>query len=379
MTVVAVIFWVSVGVLVYTQLGYPLLLALLARVLPAAAPPAPRSTAPRVSLIVAARNEESVIGVKVANALALDWPRDKLELIVCADGCTDATVARAREAGADVVLDLARCGKIPALDAGVAASHGELLVFSDANVSLEPDALARLADAFADPKVGYACGQVRFVQAAEGSGADNQEGLYWRYEMAVRTLESRLRSVTAGNGGIHAARRDAYVVIDPRMDHDIYLPFHMVKQGLRAVYVPEALGVEKMVPSIGGEFSRKRRFMSHVWITVLRGGMLSPRGYGPVYGLEILSHRVLRYSAPALHLIAFATNAALLGQGPVYIACFAAQLALLAAAALAGVLRIGPLLAARYYVAMNAAIALGLLDFLTRETPTWWEAPEGTR
>lgn len=379
MTAVEVIFWASAGLLVYAQLGYPLVLLALARLTPDAPRTAGVASPPTVSLIVAAHNEESVIAAKVANALTLDWPRDRLEVIVCADGCSDATAARAREAGADVVLDLDRRGKIPALDAGVAAASGELLVFSDANVALERDSLARLAEAFADPKVGYACGQVRFVQAGEGPRADNQEGLYWRYEMAVRTLESRVRSVTAGNGGIHATRRAAYIVIDPRMDHDIYLPFHMVKQGHRAVYVPEALAVEKMVPSIGGEFSRKRRFMSHVWVTVLRGGMLSPAGYGLRYSLMILSHRVLRYGASALHLIAFVTNALLLGRGAVYDVCFGLQLALLLAALLAGALRLRPLRVARYYVAMNAAITLGLWDYLTRETPTWWEAPEGTR
>jgi len=374
-----VIFWASVGLLVYTQFGYPLVLLALARLTPKPAPSARRGGEPKVSLIVAAHNEQSVIAAKVANALALDWPRERLELIICADGCSDATVARAREAGADQVLDLERCGKIPALDAGVAVSVGELLVFSDSNVSLERDAIARLADAFADPSVGYACGQVVFVQAGAGPDADNQEGLYWRYEMAVRTLESRVRSVTAGNGGIQGARRDAYVVIDPRMDHDIFLPFHMVKHGLRAVYVPQARGVEKMVPSIEGEFARKRRFMVHVWVTVLRGGMLSPRGYGLRYSLMIASHRVLRYSSWALHIIALVTNAVLLGQGTVYIVCFALQLSLLGAAILAGAVRLRPLLVSRYYVAMNAAIALGLWDYLRRETPTWWEAPEGTR
>ena len=379
MTAVEVIFWASAGLLVYAQLGYPLVLLALARLTPDVPQTAGAASPPTVSLIVAAHNEESVIAAKVANALTLDWPRDRLEVIVCADGCSDATAARAREAGADVVLDLERRGKIPALDAGVAASSGELLVFSDANVALERAAIARLAEAFADPKVGYACGQVRFVQAGEGPRADNQEGLYWRYEMAVRTLESRVRSVTAGNGGIHATRRAAYLVIDPRMDHDIYLPFHMVKQGLRAVYVSEALAVEKMVPSIGGEFSRKRRFMSHVWVTVLRGGMLSPVGYGLRYSLMILSHRVLRYGASALHVIAFVTNALLLGRGAVYDVCFGLQLALLLAAALSGFARVRILRVARYYVAMNAAITLGLWDYLTRETPTWWEAPEGTR
>ena len=318
MTVLAAIFWTSLVLLVYTQLGYPLLLTVLALLVPARPEPAPGHEQPTVSLIVAAHDEEAVIAAKVANALALNWPRERLEVIVCADGCADATVARARAAGADKVLDLDRCGKIPALDAGVAASRGELLVFSDANVSLEADAVARLVAAFDDAAVGYVCGEVSFVQAGAGPGADNQEGLYWRYEMAVRSLESKLRSVTAGNGGIQATRRSTYVVIDPRMDHDICLPFTMVKRGWRAIYAPEARGLEKMVPSIDGEFARKRRFMAHVWTTMLAGGMLSPRGYGVLYSLMIFSHRVLRYSATELHLVALVTNIVLLGHGWVY-------------------------------------------------------------
>jgi cellulose synthase/poly-beta-1,6-N-acetylglucosamine synthase-like glycosyltransferase len=378
-SVLVVVFWVSVALLLYAQLGYPLLLWVLARLLPARPDPAPLREEPTVVLIVAAHNEGGVIGAKVANALALDWPRERLEVVVCADGCDDDTASRAREAGADRVLELERCGKIPALDAGVAASSGELLVFSDANVRLEPDALRELALAFADPAVGYACGQVQFVQAGVGRAADNQEGFYWRYEMALRSLESRLRSVTAGNGGIQATRRASYIVIDPRMDHDICFPFQMVKRGWLALYVPSARGVEKMVPSIGGEFARKRRFMSHVWTTVLRGGMLSPRGYGLRYSLMILSHRVLRYGATALHAIALITNALLLGRSWVYDACLVLQLGLLAAAALGGLVRARALLVARYYVAMNLASTLGLWDHLRRGTPLSWETPEGTR
>ena len=139
------------------------------------------------------------------------------------------------------------------------------------------------------------------MQAAHGADATNQEGLYWRYEMAVRSLESRLRSITAGNGAIYATRREAYIEVDPIMGHDLSFPFNMVKRGWRAVYVPAARAEEKMVPSIEGEFARKRRMMSHTWPIVLRGGMLSPRGYGLGYGLMILSHRILRYATPALH------------------------------------------------------------------------------
>jgi cellulose synthase/poly-beta-1,6-N-acetylglucosamine synthase-like glycosyltransferase len=375
---VAVVFWVSVGLLVYTQLGYPLILLAAARVAGVRRGSGEAAT-PSVSLIVAAHDEASVIEAKVANARALSWPSELLEIVVCSDGSSDDTAARARAAGADLVLELPRSGKVRTQDAGVEASRGSLLAFSDANSTWEHDALRELAGAFADPLVGYACGQMRFVQAADGPGADNQDGLYWRYEMAVRAAESRLRSVTAGNGGIYAVRRAAYLVVDERMGHDLSLPFNLVKRGWRATYAPAARASEKMVPTLDGEFARKRRMMSHAWPIVLRGGMLAPRGYGLRYGWMILSHRVLRYAAPAIHAVALGTNAALLGSGWVYIACFAAQLALIAGAMAGARIRARPLLLARYYVLMNAALAAGLWDYLRHGTPPGWDAPEGTR
>ena len=191
---------------------------------------------------------------------------------------------------------------------------------------------ARLVAPFADRRVGYVCGDVRFVNER----GTNQEGLYWRYEMALRVLESRLRSVTGGNGAIYATRREAYLVVDPIMGHDLSFPFNMVKRGWLAVYAPDARATEKMVPTIEGEFARKRRMMSHAWPIVLRGGMLSPRGYDPLYALMIVSHRVLRYATPFLHVIALATSIALIGHGWVYALAVALQLALLVAALLAG-------------------------------------------
>jgi hypothetical protein len=165
------------------------------------------------------------------------------------------------------------------------------------------------------------------------------------------------------------------------MGHDLSLPFNMVKRGLRAVYVPAAHASEKMVPSLAGEFARKRRMMSHTWPILLRGGMLSPRGYPPGYAVMIVSHRLLRYSTPALHALALAANVALLalGAGPLYIVTLVLQLTLLAAAALAGVLSVRPLLIARYYVLTTASPAAGLWDWLRHGTPASWEAAEGTR
>jgi glycosyltransferase involved in cell wall biosynthesis len=375
----AIVFWCCVGLLAYTQVGYGLLLAALVRLLRVPAPrsplPAIGATLPRVSVIVAAYAEEGVIAARVANLLALDYPRERLEVIVACDGSPDATAQRAREAGADLVLELPRGGKVRAQDAAVERARGEILAFSDANALWPPDALRALVSAFADPRVGYACGSVTLLEAA----GSNQEGLYWRYEMALRSHESRLRSITGGNGAIYATRRQSYLLVDPIMGHDLCFPFKMVKGGWRAVYVPAARSFEKAVPTIEGEFARKRRMMSHGWPIVVRGGMLSPRGYDPLYALMIVSHRLLRYLSPFLHLLALGANLALLGQGPLYVATLALQGALLAGALLAPLAPARALLIARYYVFTSASLVAGLWDWLARGTSAGWEPAEGTR
>ncbi|HUB35546.1 MAG TPA: glycosyltransferase [Solirubrobacteraceae bacterium] len=380
-TALEIVFWACAAAIVWTQLGYALTLGALVRLLPRPAA-LPAQAPPPLSLIVAAHDEQGVIGAKVADALALDYPRDLLQVIVACDGCEDATAARAREAGADLVLELPRGGKIRAQDAAVRAATAEIVAFSDANAFWEPAAARELVGAFADPRVGYACGQVRFTRAGGEDGqAPNQEGVYWRYELAVRGWESRLCSVTAGNGAIYATRRSSYIVVDPIMGHDLSLPFNVVKRGQRAVYVAGARASEKMVPSLAGEFARKRRMMSHTWPILLRGGMLSPRGYPPLYALMIFSHRLLRYCTPILHALALAANVALLalGAGTVYAVTLALQLALLAAALFAGALRVRPLLLARYYVLTTASPAAGLWDWLRHGTSASWEAAQGTR
>jgi hypothetical protein len=200
----------------------------------------------------------------------------------------------------------------------------------------------------------------------------------------VRALESSLRSITGGNGAIYATRRESYIVVDPVMGHDLSFPFNMVKRGWRAVYVPTAVAREKMVPSIEGEFARKRRMMSHTWPIVLRGGMLSPRGYGLFYGLMILSHRVLRYATPALHVVALVVNVVLVaeGAGLVLQIALGLQVAVIVASLLGGVgplRRVRILLIARHYVLSTTAVAIGLWDWLRHGTSAGWQAAEGTR
>ncbi|MGH2865384.1 MAG: glycosyltransferase [Solirubrobacteraceae bacterium] len=379
-----VVFWLCCALIVWTQLGYAAALALLARLFarPRSGPGErlhPSQPLPSLSLIVAAHDEQQVIAAKVHNALALDYPRELLEVIVACDGCRDDTASYARQAGADLVLELARGGKIRAQDAAVERSRGAIVAFSDANSLWEPDAARALVSAFEDSHVGYACGQVRFVQA--DPDGESQEGVYWRYEMAVRALESRLSSITAGNGAIYATRRSSYIVVDPIMGHDLSFPFNIVKRGQHAVYVPQARATEKMVPSIAGEFQRKRRMMSHTWPIVLRGGMLSPRGYPPGYALMILSHRILRYSSAGLHLLALAANIALLasGGGFPYNLTLCLQGLLLLAAALAGVIPFSLPRLARYYVLTTASLAAGLWDWLRHGTQAVWDVSEGTR
>jgi glycosyltransferase involved in cell wall biosynthesis len=385
MTTTKFSFWASAGLLVYTHVGYGLTLELLARRRRArgAAPAAGRETAelPTVSVIVAAYAEQEVIADRVANLRALDYPSERLEVIVACDGSPDATPQRARDAGADVVMELARGGKIRAQDAAVKRSSAQIVAFSDANVSWSRDALRELVRPFGDDRVGYVCGDVSFVNER----GTNQEGLYWRYEMALRRLESEVRSVTGGNGAIYATRRESYLVVDPIMGHDLSFPFNMVKRGWLALYAPGAHASEKMVPTIEGEFARKRRMMSHGWPILLRGGLLSPRGYDPVYALMIVSHRVLRYASPFLHLIALGTSLGLAlrgwgrGRGRVYTGAVALQATLLMATAAASAIPVRPLLIVRYYVFTTASLAAGLWDWLAHGTHAGWEPAEGTR
>jgi cellulose synthase/poly-beta-1,6-N-acetylglucosamine synthase-like glycosyltransferase len=376
MIALEIVFWTSVALLVHTHLGYPLALWVISRVRRGSSQPfAPPMDPPMVSLIIAAHDEEAVIERKVRNALELEYPRDRLELIVASDGSIDRTVELARSAGADLVLDLERGGKLAAQNAGAARARGELLAFSDANAFWETSALRRLVAPFGDPRVGYVCGQVRF-SADSGS---TEEGTYWRYEMAVRELESRLGGVTAGNGAIYAVRREAYLVLDPSRSHDLSFPFELTKGGWRAVYAPGALAEERMVPTIEGEFSRKRRMMSGLWDIVIRDGMLSPRGYGAMYAFEIYSHRVLRYATPLLHLIALGTNIALIGQGTVYRVTLAIQAAFLVCAGLGAVVPARPFRLAYYYLTVTASIAVGLWDRIRGRVPRAWEQAEGTR
>jgi cellulose synthase/poly-beta-1,6-N-acetylglucosamine synthase-like glycosyltransferase len=320
---------------------------------------------PTVTVVVAAHNEEAVIERRVANLLALDYPAEKLEVVVTSDASTDRTDALAEAAGARVVRN-ARGGKVAAQDRAVRETNSEIVAFSDANATWAPDALRKLVRNFADPHVAYVCGQLR-LEAADGR---NKEGIYWRYELVTRDAESRLGSITGGNGSIYAVRRSDYAEVDPRWGHDLSLPYLMVQRGRRAVYEPEALAFEKPTPTNETEYRRKIRMFEHCWEIVLRGKMLRRQPLG--YAIQLVSHRHLRYASGLLHLVLLGTSIALATSGWIYDAVLAAQVAVLAAAALGvGI--------ARYYVLVTWATVVALWNYLRRGVPATWAAPEGTR
>jgi cellulose synthase/poly-beta-1,6-N-acetylglucosamine synthase-like glycosyltransferase len=361
--ILRIVFWIALVALAWTHAGYPAAAALLSR--------ARRRIVrkdeyePTVAVIIAAHNEEAVIERRVENLRALDYPPERLEIVVTSDASTDRTEELARAAGARVVEN-ARGGKVAAQNRAVRETESEIVAFSDANATWAPEALRTLVRSFADPDVAYVCGQLRLEDADGG----NREGVYWRYELLTRDAESRLGSVTGGNGSIYAVRRSDYVEVDARWGHDLSLPYLMVQRGRRAVYEPEALAFEKPTPTNESEYRRKVRMFEHCWEIVLRGRMLRRQPLG--YLVELISHRHLRYASGLLHLVLLGTSIALASHGWVYAVVLALQLLLLAAAA-AGV---G---IARYYVLVTWATVVALWNYLRRGVPATWAAPEGTR
>jgi cellulose synthase/poly-beta-1,6-N-acetylglucosamine synthase-like glycosyltransferase len=358
MVAAEVLFWVSLAALVWTHAAYPATCLVATRFF--RRPVRKADVEPAVAVVVAAYNEETSIARRIENLLALDYPRDRLELVVSSDASTDRTEEIALMYPEVKVLANPKGGKVAAQDRAVRSTSAEIVAFSDANCTWAPDALRRLVRPFADPQVAYVCGRLR-LERADGS---NQEGVYWRYELGVRGAESDLGSITGGNGSIYAVRRADYVEVDPRFGHDLSLPYLMVQRGRRAVYEPEAQAFEKPTPTNETEYHRKVRMFEHCWLIVLRGRML--RRLGPLYGLEIVSHRHLRYASGVLHLVLLATSIALVTSGWVYDVVLAAQLLLLAAAA-AGV---G---IARYYVLVTWATVVALANYLRRGVPAGWE------
>ena len=376
MIVVEIVFWAALAALLWTHIGYPVAAAIAARFRRRHV--RKQDFVPPVSVVVAAHDEQDVIERRVRNLLELDYPPDKLEVVVASDASTDRTdeIVEAL-ATQDPRVRLVRCprgGKVAAQNRGVRGSRGEVVGFSDANAVWQRDALTKLVRSFADGDVGYVSGRASY-EAADGT---NREGAYWRFELWVREQESRLGSITAGNGPIYAVRRADWVDVEPWCGHDLGLPYLMVRRGRRAVYEPEAVSVEKPSRDLEDEYRRKVRMLRGAWVHVFTGGML--RGVGPLYFVELFSHRFLRYASGLLHLVLLSTSVVLVGEGWVYRGALAVQLAWFALAA-AGRLRL-PIPGAGlayYYLLVTWATLAGLARYVRFGPPLLWERVEGTR
>jgi cellulose synthase/poly-beta-1,6-N-acetylglucosamine synthase-like glycosyltransferase len=359
-----ILFWAAVAALAWTHVLYPAAAALAAR---ARTRRVAQDDAylPRVAVIVTAYNEEVSIERRLENLRALDYPADRVELAVTSDASTDRTEELAEAAGARVVRN-PRGGKVAAQDAAVRATDAEVVAFSDANSTWAPDALRKLVRNLADPSVAYVCGRLNITN----EDGRNKEGVYWRYELGTRASESRLGSITGGNGSIYAVRRSDYAEVDPRFGHDLSFPYLMVQRGRRALYEPEAHAFEQATATNEDEYRRKVRMFEHCWAIVFEGKML--RGQPPGYLVALLSHRHLRYASGLLHVVALGANIALLGSGVVYAVTLGVQLGVLAGAALGVGLP-------RYYVLVSWATVQALFNYLRRGVPaTWSPSREGT-
>ena len=374
--IVRALFWGALGALAWTHAGYPAAIGLLARLRPRAV--AREDVTPSVAVVVSAHDEEDVIGRRVENLLALDYPPELLQVVVASDGSTDRTDEIVEEiAVGEQRVRLLRCpreGKVAAQHRAVRETASDVVAFTDANTEWRPDALRALVRSLADPGVGYVCGRLR-LESPEGA---NLEGLYWRYGTWVRQQESTASSITAGNGAIYAVRREAYVEDDPKFGHDFGFPYSMEQAGLRAVYDPEAVAVEKPATEQEDEYGRKVRTIARSWGHLLTGRAFRPTR--PLYLFQLVSHRVLRYTSGLAHLGLLLSNVALLGRGAGYRRFLALQLAGVGLAA-AGGARLpipGARLAHYYYVVTKATVA-GLVRYLRTGTPQTWDKARGTR
>jgi cellulose synthase/poly-beta-1,6-N-acetylglucosamine synthase-like glycosyltransferase len=374
------ILWFSMIVVVFVTMGYPVFLALCG-------PLARRrrqidGTERHVSLIIAAYNEEAVIASKIENALALDYPRERLEILVASDGSTDRTDQIAQSFGNRGVFlrRFPRTGKTGMQNEMAKIAKGEVLVFSDANAFYQPDAIRKLVRNFADPVVACVCGQL--VYSVSGAGAGTSERSYWDYEKFMKQRESDLSSAIGANGSIYAVRRADYVEIDKDLISDFVEPLALVLRRKRVVYEPEAISVEAASTTYGAEFRRKVRILTRSIQGLLHmRALLNPLRYG-IFSFQLLMHKFLRFLTPLFLITSFASLAALAVIGR-YRVLFMLTVVALAIAVVVGrgVIneRSNPLIRAShmlyYYLMVNYALVLAWANILRGKRLTFW-APE---
>jgi cellulose synthase/poly-beta-1,6-N-acetylglucosamine synthase-like glycosyltransferase len=369
---------VSIALVAWVYAGYPLALAVLARLRPR-----PRRRAaiePSLSVIVAAHDEVEVIAEKVANLLASDYPHELIELVVASDGSNDGTVQAARRAGATRVLDLPRVGKLSALNRAAAIARGEILVFTDADSMLESRTLRELASNFADEQVGgVAANVVRSVDDA-GRPVARGEGLYWRYERLLKRLEDRVGSVVSASGHLYALRRSFFAPSARTAGTDDFvISSQVVKAGGRLAFDERAVVLVATPEEGGTELRRKVRVMNRGLRAALAlGDALLPTRTG-LYALEVLFHKLLRRFVAFFLVALLASSVVLAARDPMWWLVLTPQLAFYALAGAGALLahtrwgRLKPLWIPYFFCLANAAAAAAVVSLLAGVRFERWE------
>ncbi len=376
-----VIFWVCIGVIVYVYAGFALLLAVRARFFPR--PYRAAEIRPRVNLIIAAHNEAASIGNRLENALALDYPPAHFEVIVASDGSTDGTdgiVRRFADRGVRL-LSLPRQGKAAALNAAVAASSGEVLVFSDANSMFDAGAIRALIRPLADPGVGGVAGDQRYLSAGNKLADDEGERCYWNYDRCLKRWQSAAGSVTSATGAIYAIRRALFTGVPEGVTDDFAVSTSIVAQGLRLVFATDAIAYEPPAKTVNDELARKVRIITRGLRGVVRQwALFNPFRYG-FYSLQVFTHKLLRrlMALPLLALVVISPW--LWSAGAIYQGVIVLQTACYACAFLGWLLRKTRLGRAKlftlpmFFVMVNAASLLAVWNVLRgRRIVTWQTA-----
>jgi cellulose synthase/poly-beta-1,6-N-acetylglucosamine synthase-like glycosyltransferase len=372
------LFIAAVALILFTYFGYPILMFAISRLAPR---PAHRADIqPRVSLIIAARNEERDIAAKLENALALDYPKELLQIVVasdCSDDGTDEIVRSFADRGVILHQQRVRDGKTRAQHRAVSVSTGEILVFSDATTKYEPDALRKLMRAFADPLVGCVSGQLLYVDgetSAVGQGCRS----YWSYEKLLKSWESAAGSLIGVSGCLYAVRRSCYAKLAGDMIDDFAIATEIQLQGLRTVYEPEAICSEDTNHRVRDEFRMRVRVIEQTMNALQRYGRLLDARRSPLFIFQLACHKTLRYAAPILLILAFGANALSLDAGVFYQFAFFAQSLFYFAAfigwlgAVSGV-GLGPLAIPYYFVLINTAAVVAFVKFMRGEAHIVWE------
>lgn len=377
-------FWLLLALVVYVYAGYPLLLVLV-RQLGGSRPVKRAAQEPPVTLVISAFNEEDVIDGKLRNSLALDYPRDRLQVMVVSDSSDDRTdeiVASFAADGVEMLRMPERSGKTLGLNAALQCARGDIVIFSDANAMYAPDVVRNLVRNFADASVGAVVGESTYTDPEAES--ERSEGLYWRYETAIKRLESEIGSVVGGDGAIYAIRRVMYVPMRADALSDFVNPLQIVRSGHRCVYEPEARSYERAAGDFDKEFRRKVRIVNRAWRALLgMRGLLNPVRYG-FFAFQLVSHKLLRWLVPVFMAGLLILNALLLDEGSIYrlAICFQTIFYLLAALGYAARRRrsMPALLSIPYYFCLvNLASALGIVDaFRGRTYTTWTTARAGS-